>query len=235
MKMKIEELVKYFDSLQTPFPWGIYNLDKSEHLFDNSFIRRLFLKYASWCFNSIEDEKITIATDFFESWGNWCVSNFDSFKKLKTAWDSNYSAIENYDRIEEGSFTDEHHKGTRTSNNLNTKTIDKEKNKTTQSESAFNSGLTPVSETSGNSADNESEMTTTANATDNFTETRDISETVFDKDTRTFENYRVHGNIGVTTNAQMLTAEIEMRLNYLAKNIVKSFVKEFCYYVDSDF
>ncbi len=48
--------------------------------------------------------------------------------------------------------------------------------------------------------------------------------------TRSFENYRVHGNIGVTTSQQMLESEMELRSRWnLAEMIADETVAEFTF------
>ena len=79
---------------------------------------------------------------------------------------------------------------------------------------------------------NEGKNTVLAGAQDNYTETRDISDTVYDKDERSFNGYRVHGNVGVTKNQDMIIAEMEVRKLNVAYIALDTFIREHCFYTD---
>lgn len=223
--MKIKDIITELDKEVIPFPWGISN--GTDSLFLPEHIKRLFYKYASWEFCSPFVTDDVILADFAETYRVWSMSNYDSFKKLVDAWESDYNALDNYDRTETGSIIVAKHKGTKTASNTDATTSNSEK--TTDSLNAFNSGLTPVSETSGSANDNKS--VTQADASKNYTTVTDISGDIFDKDVTTYDNYRTRGNIGVMTPADSIAKEKSLRLTPLATSIVKSFIKEYCYYV----
>ena len=53
-----------------------------------------------------------------------------------------------------------------------------------------------------------------------------------DTDTRLFQNYRVHGNIGVSTVADMLTKEVNLRRGLdLQKMALTEFLDLYTFYV----
>ena len=79
---------------------------------------------------------------------------------------------------------------------------------------------------------NEGKNTVVAGAQDNYTETRDISDTVYDKDERTFNGYRVHGNIGVTESSTLVAHEVELRKINIAYIALDTFIREHCFYTD---
>lgn len=65
-------------------------------------------------------------------------------------------------------------------------------------------------------ADEESNYShTSGNAANNYTTTTDIDASTFDKDERSFDNYREYGNIGVTTTQQMIEAERKIIIDVL--------------------
>lgn len=225
-KMTLQEIIKFYENDST-FLWGIVNRSNLNALYNNDYIIRIFKKYASWTFYSLEDTADAIKEDFKNVWYEWCYSNYDSFKKLVDAWNSDYNALDNYDRTETGTIINAHHKGSKQATNIDSSTTDA--NKSTDSISAFNDGLTPVSETAGTADNNVSH--TTANVNSNYTTITDISADVYDKDVTEYNNYRVRGNIGVMTPADSIEKEKNLRLKDLAYYIVASFIKENCYYV----
>ena len=79
---------------------------------------------------------------------------------------------------------------------------------------------------------NEGKNTVIAGVADNYTETRDISDTVYDKDERTFNGYRVHGNIGVTESSTLVAHEVELRKINIAYIALDTFIREHCFYTD---
>ena len=94
---------------------------------------------------------------------------------------------------------------------------------------------TSVTSNEGNTTSitsNEGKNTVVAGAADNYTETRDISDTVYDKDERTFNGYRVHGNVGVTKNQDMIIAEMDVRKLNVAYIALDTFIREQCFYTD---
>lgn len=235
--MQIKDILIYNKMLAVPFDFKIAKTNKI--IFSDADVQSIFRLFKSWKFDSIYDTEQQIWQDFTEFYTLWVNRNIDSIEKVMDGWLSDYSAIENYDRMEEGTITDEHHKGTKTSTNIDVSMngggTHKEKNKQTDSKNAFNGGLSDVGSTQGLDTDNASSdtsnQTTTGSAQNNYTTTQDIDGTHFDKDVRTFTGYRVHGNIGVTTNMQMLMAELTARKQDIIMQFVKSFIKEVCYYV----
>lgn len=72
--------------------------------------------------------------------------------------------------------------------------------------------------------------TRTASADDNYTVFSDISESIFDKDVKKFDDYI---ESGYTTNpVNNLRTELEARMNDLVSKVVSMFIKEMCFYVD---
>lgn len=144
---------------------------------------------------------------------NWFTRKQKSFSRMFTALEEEYNPLHNYDRHEE--YTD-------TPNITYTKTgghkNDIENQNTISHEnkvSAFNSSAyEPNTNTSG---------TDKGNSTETFTYQ---SEQEAENGTRTHEGH-FYGNIGVTTNQQMLQAELEIRQYDLYEVIVKNFEKDF--------
>ena len=94
---------------------------------------------------------------------------------------------------------------------------------------------TSVTSNEGNTTSvtsNAGKNTVVAGAEDNYTETRDISDTVYDKDERSFNGYRVHGNIGVTESSTLVAHEVELRKINIAYIALDTFIREHCFYTD---
>lgn len=136
----------------------------------------------------------------------WSKSRLGDWKRIESALNAEYSPIENYDRTETHSNVYTRNLA-ESGNNVSTETRSENGKK-----AAFDSDtLVDTESTSGNS-------NTSDNNSSNYTggDNREI-------------NIRAHGNIGVTTNQQMIEAEIAMRNNHNLYNIIlNDFINKFC-------
>ena len=155
-----------------------------------------------------------------------------------------------------GTETNAHHKGTKTSVGEETILTPRVKTKNTTYKVAFDSS-TEVETDALESVPVEGTDKTERDATKNFTTVQDIdgatfdkdersfsadrattrttthadtSATVFDKDVHTFEQRRTHGNVGVTSNMQLLTQETELRLKNYVADAIDGFIRAYCYF-----
>lgn len=135
-----------------------------------------------------------------------------SWQRIADAMALTYDPIENYDRREEGSYADTH-SGTITHTGTE-KLTGTETNET--SVSAYDtSGYSPRAKEVN---------------TPNTTRTPNLTDTDTTAVTRTFTNYRIHGNIGVTTSQQMLESEVQLALRVnVAEIIVRDLLQEFTF------
>lgn len=220
---------------------------------------RNFYFVSKWDDDHDEDYNILASSvDFANVFENWRNSILDNVVRFWDALAEEYDPLENYDRREEGSYTDAMHKGSRTATNTDTKDA-------VNSNSNVNTTTTPTGTTTTtdyvNGENNVAELPTgksvtsfdntntvvdsvskadeqtnytrrTGDKVNNYTETTDISDTIFDKNVRTFDGYRVHGNIGVTTASQLLQGEKEIRLNNYVYSLIDEFVKLYLVYID---
>lgn len=211
--------------------WNIVNLLNNDSysyaigniVSDSDFRNTIKFRYASWSFPTSEylddnQEAKEIAETKAEAYAffkllfnEWKTRRLPEFVKMSDALTAEYNPIENYNRIEEGSITDAHHKGSKSTATLTPNT-------TTTSTNTIN-GFDGGSVTGGSNTVNQTGSSTSTSTNE------DISATVFDKDVKSFQEYRIHGNIGVTTNQQMIEAELEMRKTDLITNIVEEFVR----------
>lgn len=233
----IKQILTYDSSLVRPFNFQIAKTGNV--IFSDADVRSIFRVFRSWFFDTDETEDNAVYIDFTTLWTTWLNRNIDSIEKVMNGWNADYNAIENFDKRIEGSSTVEHHKGTKTSTNVDISVngggTHTEQNKQTNSRNAFNGGMTPTDETSGlqneNGSTDTNNSTTTGNASTNYTTVEDIDGSHFDKDVSTYNGYREHGNIGIQTAASMLLSELSLRRQDVITTFVTTFIKEYCYYV----
>lgn len=142
----------------------------------------------------------------------WSRLRLPAWQKMAEALAVTYDPLENYDRREEGGWTDQR---------------DAEAASTGQ---MANSG-TETAETSVSAYDTSGysprarEVRTPATVQNQTASGTDSSTTE-----RTFNNYRIHGNIGVTTSQQMLESELDLRSRWnLVEYIADQTIAEFTF------
>ena len=150
----------------------------------------------------------------------WSRARFDDWKRICDALRAEYNPIENYDRTEEHKET-ETEDNTRnstgndtTKENANGTTENSEENKV----SAFDSSSYQPKNIVTGLSNSTSEGASTVNRTLEDRENREVN--------RAHET-RTHGNIGVTTNQQMIQSELELRMYNIYKEIALEFEDEF--------
>lgn len=180
------------------------------------------------------------------SWGRKC---YNTFLRWITAQNIQYNPLENYDRNE--LLTDQYYKAatstarrdsgnTRTFDNQDKRTIDTEDERTLDTTrtsedevSAFDSSAYQPS------AKNTTEDDGTDTLTHSGTDTVDYSGTIKDEygegssgneneNSTNTHSGRIHGNVGVTTSQQMLSAEYEVARFNIIDQITDMFILEFC-------
>lgn len=146
----------------------------------------------------------------------WFARNYDNFYKMIQALLSEYNPIENYDRTEESTHTPRETVTTAKSGQ-DVRTITTQLGSiNTNNRSAFDStGFSP----------NEQNVTSGG---DTSTDTNSLgsSETITNGGDHKFKSH-IHGNIGVTTNSQMITQELELRKYDIYAEIARRFEREF--------
>lgn len=137
---------------------------------------------------------------------SWSKSRIADWKRVESALNAEYSPIENYDRTETHSDVYTRNLAEHGSNNSSETHTENGK------KAAFDSDtLVDTDSTSGNSSTDDSNSSEYTGG-----DNREI-------------NIRAHGNIGVTTNQQMIEAEIAMRHNHNLYNIIlNDFINKFC-------
>lgn len=173
-----------------------------------------------------------------------CVDAFfkskkENYSRMLDALLIEYSPIENYDRMEERTLDinrensvnrsgEDSGTDNRTLSSTTVDSIQSEKKSTSENKtSAFNATTyqpldTSTTEESGRSTDNMEN-----NGTDNLARENKFSNSETGNGTEGHkENARMHGNIGVTTNQQMINEEIELRKINIYELIALDFENE---------
>lgn len=204
--------------------WGLNQYD--DHIFDNMSVptgidadsvkenillecAELELLYPDWDFMQYAIEL-------------WSTTELPTWERIAKLAALEYNPIENYDRMENATESESRRRDATKNDAITNKSTG---NTVNTSESltrvaGFNSSALGVKDktTDGNSSSannsGESNQTTTEGETDN---------------TGRVHSSRIHGNIGVTTPAQMITAEKELAPDLNVVNyIVESFKRRFC-------
>lgn len=219
--------------------WGIYQYDKT--LFDNIVLPDGM-------------DKDNLVSDIMRNSGDlypyhqvpeylkrnitfWFSRRLFDFDRMYKSLRTEYSPIENYDRIEDikreykdsgtdteiltlGSSTTSSHTGTDTDS--------------TQGGGSNEKGVSAYNEDGYTNRERDTEThnsnnTQTYNSTVTNTESgSDKTQTDYGKQRTETENTRIHGNIGVTTSQQMIESEMSLRAKYdIYKIISREFEREF--------
>lgn len=150
----------------------------------------------------------------------WSIARFSEWKRICDALRAEYNPIENYDRTEEHKETETEDNTRNSTGNDTTKenasgtTENLEENKV----SAFDSSSYQPKNIVTGKSNSTSEGASTVNRTLEDRENREVNRA---------QESRTHGNIGVTTNQQMIQSELELRMYNIYKEIALEFEDEF--------
>lgn len=186
--------------------------------------------------NEVRYPEPTILSMCVESFFN---ARMDGYSRMLDALLAEYSPIENYDRMEERTLNinrensvnrsgEDSGTDNRTLSSTTVDSIQSEKKSTSENKtSAFNATTyqpldTSTTEETGRSSDNMEN-----NGTDNLARENKFSNSETGNGTEGHkEKARMHGNIGVTTNQQMINEEIELRKINIYELIALDFENE---------
>lgn len=145
--------------------------------------------------------------------GAWSAARLASWEKMQTALTKVYDPLSNYDRTEIESATDT---GT-------IKTDDDIADTGTGSSSLTNVG--DVTGYNSNTFTDATKQTSTGSNSSSASRERDNLET---RNLARSRNLHAYGNIGVTTNAEMLAGELDIRKTDIYRIICDEFTNYFC-------
>lgn len=213
---------------------GLYNYDNT--LFDGFNVPEGLVKQIAIDAILIRTRELEILYPDFTYMKNritiWSNKYQINWKKLYDTTVLEYNPIENYDRMEDWTDTDDETSTSARDNTRNTTNTVKSTStnevmnsvNVTDQNTAFNAGL----------ADHAKQITdgdTTENGSITNTETGKDTENENVNGGRTGRHTRVgraHGNIGVTTSQQMIQSERDLVIFNLYDVIAESFIENFC-------
>lgn len=148
--------------------------------------------------------------------GAWSRARLSAWNRMITALDAEYSPIENTDRFE--TVTENYTRSLTESGERNSNSSSSGSGSNTLSikKSSYNAGLALTEEDA-----------TDSNDTSENTQSANDSRTMGGSDERSIERH-AHGNIGVTTNQQMIEAELKLRRCDIYNIITNEFLDKFC-------
>ena len=170
--------------------------------------------------------------DLRGSWEHFCSMHPEYVRLAQMLNRTDYDPLENYDRKEDGGWKDTTdddaiHKMEYAKNTTTTTNDPKIKTKTTGSVYADNStAAVPDTESLTEPVRaNASDVDTVKTENDAHTDKSSVEGNLVI--TREFDHYRVHGNVGVTTAAQMIEGEAKVRSRLVLEPMIyDAFVKE---------
>lgn len=144
----------------------------------------------------------------------WATARNPAWARMLLALTEEYNPLHNYDRSE--TWTDEHERTLNSEGTVNGTGETSGSGTDTEQVAGYNDSNAWTNKGKVSRSD-------TVNTENETTQTRTDSD-----EGTTTRTGRVQGNIGVTTSAQMLTGELEVRATDLYQIIVREFVKMFC-------
>ena len=213
---------------------GLYNYDNT--LFDGFNVPEGLVKQIAIDAILMRTRELEILYPDFTYMKNritiWSNKYQINWKKLYDTTVLEYNPIENYDRMEDWTDTDDETSTSARDNTRNTTNSVKSTgtNKVvnsvnvTDQNTAFNAGLADHAKqiTDGDTTEN---GTITNTETGKDTENENVNGGRTGRHTR---NGRAHGNIGVTTSQQMIQSERDLVVFNLYDVIAESFIENFC-------
>ena len=164
---------------------------------------------------------------------NWWLTRKSQYQRMWDALNVEYAPLDNYNRYEETIDKGSHEQETK--NNAGGYTTNSEHDKSkTDTETGGKDTLRKTAWDASALATSEEEYTENTNHSEtdvNNSGRIDTTTNSTGKETGETENKHtshIHGNIGVTTSAQMLTGELEIRMYDIYTKITNEFCKRFC-------
>lgn len=213
---------------------GLYNYDNT--LFDGFNVPEGLVKEIAINAILMRTRELEILYPDFSYMKNritiWSNKYQINWKKLYDTTVLEYNPIENYDRMEDWTDTDDETSTSARDNTRNTTNTVKSTStnevmnsvNVTDQNTAFNAGLADHAKqiTDGDTTEN---GTITNTETGKDTENENVNGGRTGRHTRTG---RAHGNIGVTTSQQMIQSERDLVVFNLYDVIAESFIENFC-------
>ncbi len=227
---RIYDILSQFPSTQD-MP-SLHIVVDGETLADSATVYGLWLRRAEWrylqsklqhYYDGTTQEEI-IGGYIFAEWSDFIARNGQNLKRMIDALFSEYNPIENYNMREQsatGTKQDSHRTTPHGAITVENTPYQTGINSTGDGAQTGKS----ITETSYENADSE----TTYDNTMSIKNNDDLPETGFHRGEQHY--LKRSGNIGVTTSAQMIEQELNLRTVDLIDDFVKRFFDKYCYYV----
>lgn len=177
------------------------------------------------------------AYDLTAVWSNYKAVHEPDFMRAYAAWSAQYDPLENYNGTEtnvrqymDGITTQTVSHGKTTTNTIKGNGMKTETQVTTFDSETPRDDTITINTGSTETADSGTTTTTTDQSVKSLT----VDGESYTADKIEAETKNRHGNLGVTTSQQMITSEIDMRMNPLVKLFLDTFVSEYCWYVSNE-
>lgn len=220
---RITDLVDITNAAEFDFSVGVTTLYTGA-----DFLLQVKSKHGHMLYEAYADVKAEARREFEDTYRLWKNRNEYDYLRIYEAMRAEYDALENYDRKEEGETETARHKGSRTAQSVNMTSTPNTTSTTDEKLNAYDGGEVDSAKTTTTNTG----TTTTSGAADaNYTETRDISDTVYDKDIEIYRGRRTHGNIGVTTTQALISEELTLRFSDFIAQMIDKFITTYTFYV----
>lgn len=152
------------------------------------------------------------------------------FLKAYDAWTAIYNPLDNYNGSEINVYmtNDGDENETITHGKTTTVTANSIENKTDVT-TFDNDTLKPEGQNTQTGSSTDAESGTTTTRRDRTSKSLKVDNTTYTADNVHAEKKERHGNLGLTSSQQMITSEVNMRLNPLVTMYIDTFVSEYAY------
>lgn len=222
MIMLIKEILK----INTTFDFSFaVATDESSVMIQNDIIRdimrQLFGKQAFCYENDYENETAEqVASAFSAMWHTFLSTEQDNLDNIYSALTKKYNPLENYDKTEHETHKTQHKNDVLTMQKGTTITTTYGQYEENTSVSTYEAGEKDERTITKGHRPNSSDIEGASGTNTDTTQYGDIDIT---------RDNRISGNIGVTTSQQMLQSEIEIRQYNFTYEVVKKFVRLYCF------
>lgn len=218
MKLTTAKILDIWDNIANCTMTHLDEQGNTVTLISNDALKNFLIKFADWSF--LHTDAKTALASFLEYWGFFSSQNNENMWRAYLALNEEYNPLHNYDK--DSKITTETDAHTDTQKNPKVKTTNSGGTTTsTDKTSPYDAGNTFL-----NKEQTETVMPQVWTETDPFN-----VETDYGKQ-KVVVTEKTAGNIGVTTSAQMLTGELEVRVNNLVDYILSQFVKQYLFLYD---
>lgn len=219
MKLTTSKISDVWDNITNCTMTHVDGQGNTVTLISNDALKNFLIKFADWSFLRIDTK--TALVQFTEYWNFFQTQNNENMWRAYLALNEEYNPLHNYDK--DSKITTETDAHTDTQKNPKVKTTNSGGTTTsTDKTSPYDAGNSFV-----NKGQTETILPQVWTETDAFNVDTDYGKQ------KVVMTEKTAGNIGVTTSAQMLTGELEVRVNNLVDYILNQFVKQYLFLFDT--